>query len=192
MKKKKVIIGSIVLLPILLVVLLFTWHNASWQKSTDLSHVTLANLKINAPEETIKQEHKELVPNTEYGIIGLNIIPKHGDFKTWWYKGDLSNQFFSIISYRKKVAAVFLKALNGNEKYIQYMMINGKNFKGKSVSEISAVFGKNYIIRGAEQSETYLQYIDKIHHLNLTFQLDDSKKVVGIVFYNSKFISFTP
>ena len=72
------------------------------------------------------------------------------------------------------------------------MTINGKNFKGKSVSEVSAVFGKNYIIRGAEQSETYLQYIDKIHHLNLTFQLDDSKKVVGIVFYNSKFISFTP
>ena len=50
MKKKKIVIMLLILLPILLVVLLFTWHNAPWQKSTDLSHVTLANLKINAPE----------------------------------------------------------------------------------------------------------------------------------------------
>ncbi len=190
MKKKKIVIMLLILLPILLVVLLFTWHNAPWQKSTDLSHVTLANLKINAPEDTIKQEHKELVPNTEYGIIGLNLIPTHGAFKTWWYKGmsDSDSQSFNAISYQKKVAAISVT----NGYLIQYLTLNGENFNGKSVSEVSAVFGKHYIIRGAEQSTTYLKYIDRVHHLNLTFQLGDSKKVYGIVLYNDKVVSFTP
>lgn len=187
--KKKIIIGSLVLLPFLLAALWFTYENASWQKSTDLSHVTLANLKINAPEETIKQEHKEFVPNTEYSIIGLNLIPTHGAFKTWWYKGNLDNQSFNLISYQKKIAAISL--IGGSKNYVQYLTLNGENFNRKSVSELSEVFGKNYIIRGAEQSATYLQYIDKVHHLNLTFQLDDSKKVVGIVLYNNKVVSFT-
>lgn len=185
---KKMFIRSIVLLPFLLVALWFTYENAPWQKSTDLSHVTLANLKINAPEDTIKQEHKELVPNTEYGIIGLNLIPTHGASMTWWYKGNLSKQSFNAISYQKKVAAI---SLTGGY-LVQYLTLNGENFNGKSVSEVSAVFGKHYIIRGAEQSTTYLQYIDRVHHLNLTFQLGDSKKVYGIVLYNDKVVSFTP
>ena len=126
MKKKKIVIRLLILLPILLVVLLFTWHNAPWQKSTDLSHVTLANLKINAPEDTIKQEHKELVPNTEYGIIGLNLIPTHGAFKTWWYKGmsDSDSQSFNAISYQKKVAAISIT----NGYLVQYLTLNSENF----------------------------------------------------------------
>lgn len=190
MKKKKIVIGLLILLPFLLVALWFIYENAPLQKSTDLSHVTLANLKINAPEETIKQEHKEFVPNTEYGIIGLNLIPTQGAFKSWWYNGNLSKQSFNAISYQKKVAAISL--IDDSKNYVQYLILNGENFNGKSVSEISAVFGKHYIIRGAEQSTSYLKYIDIVHHLNLTFQLGDSKKVYGIVLYNDKVVSFTP
>ena len=193
MKRKKIIIiRLIILIPILLIGLWFTWENAPWQKSTDLSQVSLAKLRVNETEQTIKQEYKEFISNKKYSIAGLNFLVKHGQSKTWWYKGDLDNQFFNLISYQNKIIAVFISDLAENGQYIQYMTINGENFSGKNISEISSVFGKNYIIRRAEQSSTYLQYIDKVHHLTLTFQLNDSKKVVGIVLYNNKFVDFTP